>query len=544
MTIPSNVICPVLARPARFGVLAALLLAAPVFPAHAQWVTTFEQFYLPASHNWEFRDRYASADRLFNAFDYGHATLYETLWSKPDAPASKLEVDEYDFLTKRVLVRPPRLPLEEAAIEVEYAKLVPEAKAMFEWAHIFHRQAYDIWADESIALADKDSRMTELLEYYRSRSDLAFSSRPKSMDIMDAHFYSLAFRERYPKFNGLIWAYHWLQIGLYEPLLVGQTEAQRRTLLDATVARFRQMLDTPPGSMPYLMPMTPAVAPTFARRYPEAGAIFDNLHMMHDVISDVLASRQVPRSAKRQEILRAAEQFRSDTAYAISYDAWLGMGEMMGVNNMGGPAVGFPAALPAPTVARGASMAGMQHAGMSGMAGAAGSGAMAGIQHGDMPGMAAGSAPDAVTAILQRMLADPVIRERAATDPTLQRMIAALPAGTLGNQGGAAPGGMPGMAGMQHAPGMPMPGMQGTPPSAGGTIVAAPMSADRRQAVEFLARLFADPAVEARIHADPELHRLWSDPDVQRRLTELRGSRPAPTAAPAPAKPVAPPHKH
>ena len=155
---------------------------------HAQWVTTFEQFYLPASHNWEFRDRYANADRLFNAFDYGHATLYETLWSQPQAAVSKLEVEEYDYLTKRVLVRPPRLPIEEGAIEVGYAKLAPEAKAMFEWAHTFHRQAYDVWADESIPLVEKDARMQELLEYYRSRPDLAFSSRPKSMDVMDAHF--------------------------------------------------------------------------------------------------------------------------------------------------------------------------------------------------------------------------------------------------------------------------------------------------------------------------------------------------------------------
>ena len=324
---------------------------------------------------------------------------------------------------------------------------------------------------------------------------------------------------------------------MYEPLVVGRNEEQRRTLLNATVARFRQMLEAPPTSMPFLMPMTPAVAPTFARRYPEAGAIFDNLHMMHDVISDVLVSREVPRSAKRQEILRAAELFRSDTAYAISYEAWLGMGEMMGLNNMGGPAVGFAAALPTPTVARGASMAGMQH----GNAGGTGSGAMPGMQHGSMagmPGMASGTAPDALTAILQRMMSDPVIRERAATDPTLQRMIAGLPAGTLAGQNTAGMANMPGM----NMPGMAnMPGMQGNVPATGGSTTrsAAPMTEERRQAIEFLVRLFSDPAVEARIHADPELHRLWSDPDVQRRLTELRGVRTAlPTSSTAPATPA------
>ena len=38
--------------------------------------------------------------------------------------------------------------------------------------------------------------------------------------------YSLAFRQHYPKFNGLIWAYHWLQVGIYEPLVVGQSQVK------------------------------------------------------------------------------------------------------------------------------------------------------------------------------------------------------------------------------------------------------------------------------------------------------------------------------
>ena len=77
--------------------------------AHAQWSQVHEQFYLPAEHNWEFRKRYAVADRLFNAFDYGHAILYEVLYSKPSAPVSRLEEKEYDFITRQVLPNPPRL---------------------------------------------------------------------------------------------------------------------------------------------------------------------------------------------------------------------------------------------------------------------------------------------------------------------------------------------------------------------------------------------------------------------------------------------------
>ena len=91
--------------------LAAVVLCAQTAPA--QWVQQHEQFYLEAPHNWVFRDRYMAADRLFNAFDFGHAILYETLWTKPDAPVSALEEKWYNELTKKILIRPPRVPLEE-----------------------------------------------------------------------------------------------------------------------------------------------------------------------------------------------------------------------------------------------------------------------------------------------------------------------------------------------------------------------------------------------------------------------------------------------
>jgi hypothetical protein len=342
----------------RFQVaLGAILLAIAPAPAAAQWSTTYEQFYLQAPHNWVFRNDYQAADRMFNAFDYGHAILYERLWTRPDAPASLLEQREYDFLTKKVLVRPPRVPLEEGAIEIRYAQLAPEAKVMFEWAHILHRQIYDVLADERLSEARKDAEVARLVAYYRSRPDVAFSSRPKSMKLMQEQPYSLAFRQKYPKFNALIWGYHWLQVGLYEPLLVGRSSEERQAGVRATVARFWQMLGAEsPRGLPYQMPMTAAVAPRFAERYPEAAIIFDNLHSMHDVISDILANPSVPRGRKRAEILLAAGRFRDDTSYVMTVEGWRTMSRHMGLENMGGPSTGFLPVLATPTVTYGAVM--------------------------------------------------------------------------------------------------------------------------------------------------------------------------------------------
>ena len=284
---------------------------------------------------------------------------------------------------------------------------------MFDWAHIFHRQVYDVWADERIPLAEKDARVEELIRYYRSRPDIAFSSMPKNMELMEGQYYSTAFRRNYPKFNGLIWAYHWLQVGLYEPLLVGATPSERASGVSATVARFWQLIENAPENMPRLMPMTAAIAPAFAARYPEAAIIFDNLHSMHDVVSDILASNEVPRENKRAEILRAAERYRDDSSFVMTEREWAEMAVAMGVENMGGPAVGVLGPLPQGTVERGAVLEDhTAHAQTLGTDPAAGAQA---------PREGTLDAP--TLSLLMRLLEDPVTRQRIASDPATRSLV-------------------------------------------------------------------------------------------------------------------------
>jgi hypothetical protein len=315
---------------------------------------------------------------------------------------------------------------------------------------------------------------------------------------------------------------------------------------------------------------------------------------MHDVISDILASPKVPREKKREEILRAAERYRDNTSFVMTEQEWRDMTQMMGIQNMGGPAVGFLPGFPQPTVARGAvmahgNMAGMNHgaaghpsgtqqgqagaqghAGMNhgqagsaqghggmqhGNAGAAqghagmnhgaagGQGQMQGMDHSRMgcmqngqctmmpqggmrmgQGAASGTGGMSMQQMMEmheRMMADPVIRERVATDPTLQRMMQQMH-GAQGMNHGAMQGGQ----GMNHG------SMQGGQTMNHGAGTAAAM--DSAQAIDFAVRLLSDPEVEARVHADPRLHQMWSDPEVQRRLAELRrqrGAQPAPANA-------------
>ena len=301
-----------------------------------------EQFYLPGSFNWQFLKRYPEAARLFNAFDYGHAVLYERLHTTDGEATGRSLEREYRYLTTDLLIRPPRLAIAEEAVMPRYAKLAWRAKQMFDWAHILHRQIYDIYADQRLTRGQQDSLIERATDYYLSRKEYAFLPVPKAMALMDEQYYSQAFRRAHPTFNGLIWAYHWLQVGLYEPFIVARTPDETKAGVQATLARFWSMLEAPPDGFPRVMPMASAVAPRFSAAHPRAAVIFDNLHMMHDIISDILKNDTVPAGRKREVIYAALDEFQDSSRNVMPLAMWRDMaGHMGGIAAMGGPATGL-----------------------------------------------------------------------------------------------------------------------------------------------------------------------------------------------------------
>jgi hypothetical protein len=328
--------------------LTALLLGVGVGTAAGQ-ARRDEQFYYPGNFNWQFLGTYPEAARLFNAFDYGHAVLYERLYTKRGNAGPELE-KEYRYLTTDLLVRPPRFAVAEEVVMPSYAKLAWRAKMMFDWAHVLHRQVYDVYSDERLTPAQRDAVIEQLTDYYLSNRKYAFTEQPKSMALMDEQYFSQTFRKAYPKFNGLIWAYHWLQVGLYEPYLEGQTEAERKAGVQATLARFWSMLEDPPSRMPKVMPMTSAIAPKFSAAHPRAAVIFDNLHMMHDIISDILTADTIPHEQKGRMIDEQLDKLQDPARDVMSLDEWRMMADYMGgVDMMGGRATALVRAVQAPT---------------------------------------------------------------------------------------------------------------------------------------------------------------------------------------------------
>jgi hypothetical protein len=183
---------------------------------------------------------------------------------------------------------------------------------MFDQAHVLHRQTYDVYGMIELPLATRAAMVERLIDQYLRDTAYAFTDKPKSMALMDDQAFSKRFRREQPAFNGLIWAYHWLQVGLYDPLITGTALAEQQRGVTAQLATFRGML-ADSARFPATMPMTAEVSPLFAAAHPRAAAIFDNLHMTHDIISDVLATPTWSVRQKCEEILRQLEEMRDGT---------------------------------------------------------------------------------------------------------------------------------------------------------------------------------------------------------------------------------------
>ena len=59
---------------------------------------------------------------------------------------------------------------------------------------------------------------------------------------------------------------------------------------------------------PTYMPLTAQMAPKFSAMFPAAAHIFDNLHMMHDVVNDIMVDDRIRPAAKGREIERMLQQ--------------------------------------------------------------------------------------------------------------------------------------------------------------------------------------------------------------------------------------------
>lgn len=256
---------------------AALALAAP---GEAQWTARDKRWPPRGPWMWALAAELPQLYREFNGIDFGHAHLAETLLHTQDAAeVEKARLEVLDFIFSS-----PTVPPDEEQVGPTLVRMVWEVQKAFNWAHTLHRSLYDLFASDDVQ--DKQAAYRQILADYLEKPE-AITSHP-----LDHHGRlwsfpeSKTFRDKFPKFNSQIWAYHWLQAAAYDVQLMGAA-ARQRELFGPVIRHYHSYLEKPPLEWRH-MPMMNEGAPEFARRFPEAAAIFDNLHMLHDNLDDVL----------------------------------------------------------------------------------------------------------------------------------------------------------------------------------------------------------------------------------------------------------------
>jgi hypothetical protein len=326
--------------------LCVLLLPSLALASLGEWVEQRDHlFYLRGPWNWALYRNLPVLSAEFNGIDFGHAHLAETLLTTQDAAAvehARLEV--LSFIDSK-----PSLPPDEEFIAPTFHRLAWQVQNVFDWAHQLHRDVYDLFAADHVT--DKETAYRAILTHYLAQPQ---AITPLALDHAGALWSfpeSRHFAERFPKFNAQIWAYHWLQAKVTEVQL-GRSVTDQQTALTSVLAEYHGYLNTPPLHWAF-MPMFQDVSPAFSARFPDAANIFNNLHMLHDNIDDVLASPELfpTLEAKRTRIYFLLDLYLhrnhqpGDTHYA-QYRAPAGMEHQHGGHTRA-PSAAAPGQTPA-----------------------------------------------------------------------------------------------------------------------------------------------------------------------------------------------------
>lgn len=265
---------------------------------------------------YQFGKKYPEAQRLLFAFDYGHALVYERLLLRK-GQISDPEKFEKQILSEimAILKNPPNTKVDEEDIAPTYVYTFPLTLNLFDWSHMLHQFVLDVLATSQDRGQGMVNRINEIFGQYQAAERVAITDVCKTMLFMDGHYFSKSFRRNYPSFNLLIWSYHWFQIKLYEALLKS-TEAQRDKAVAATVDEFWEYISDLPDSAPFdMMPETAVEAPSFAKLFPRIPSAFDNNHMLHDIVSDILTSDKVAIKDMRMEGFKTARMAMDPEAF-------------------------------------------------------------------------------------------------------------------------------------------------------------------------------------------------------------------------------------
>jgi len=293
---------------AKLALLVAVLAAASA-PAQTSRAPTVERrnevSYLRGPYNTAFFYRQNKAFRVGAALHFSHARQHDVLLLTPLSDHERVDADfDAESLDFAVKLKARTEPSQEL-----YAPYMARAAwrvfRAIDWTHQLHEQTYDIMASTDIPWDRKAEWTERSMRYYLDKNDVAFSPAPLDVTMRRAAVmmkpYFSYFRNYYPRSNNYFYAAHWWHPVIYEAQMIGgNDDEQVRAVEETDRVYYEQVLRERPQRMLLLR----EAAPRYSRMAPEVANAFDNLHMFHGIVYDILAYEGWTMDQQRDELYR------------------------------------------------------------------------------------------------------------------------------------------------------------------------------------------------------------------------------------------------
>lgn len=290
------------------GHLRALIIPALlVFTACSGVTQRNEVSFRRGKYNVEFFWRHRDAFRVGAALHFSHAKQHDVLLLTPLSKHATFDA-EFDAESVQMAKSPPHTEPTQELFAPYTARAMWKVLRAIDWTHMLHEQTYDIMSDDDIPWPRKQEYLDRAVRYYLDKNEVAFSPAPLDITMRRAAVmmkpYTTMFRTHYPRSNNFFYAAHWWHPIIYEAMMVaGNGRAQDESVDSTSPVFFEQVLPR----RPMRMLLAREIMPRYARLSPQSANAFDNLHMFHGIVYDVLAYEGWSIDEKRAELYRVIE---------------------------------------------------------------------------------------------------------------------------------------------------------------------------------------------------------------------------------------------
>ena len=250
--------------------------------------------------------RHNRSFRYSAAFHFQHGKQHDVLQLTPLSDHERVDADfnakSVDYVYKRKARTEPTMEMYGPYT----ARIAWSVYRAIDWTHDHHEQTYDIMADAGISWDKKKEYTDRSVRYYLEKNpDVARSIAPLDVTMRRAAVmmkpYFTLFRNYYPQSQTFTFVAHWWHPAAYEcDMISGNGKDQDTTLSQMNAV----MLDTVFKDRPQRMLLSREMMPRYSRMSPESANIFDNLHMLHGIVYDIMAYEGWTEAQKRDELYR------------------------------------------------------------------------------------------------------------------------------------------------------------------------------------------------------------------------------------------------